>query len=279
MTKHAPTFFLGTYLFWFLFGGVAAESGLPAQEKSEELIRKILERCADYYEHLTEIWLTMLCRETVEEEIFNFRVGQGRVILSADPDRELKNEKNTYVSEYQLVLVQGKIEEKRRLLIKNGQALNQAVENLGARTYKNRIPFLEPLGILDQDGQRSFDFRINKLGHWNGEKIAVLRAVPREKEKREYLSAEAWVALDDLSILKLELQQRFLGDFDGIEKTSEGLKAEPRIKISSEFLFMNDGIRFPTSYIIEESYVEPKLRKFLRSMTKVTYENYRVQVD
>jgi hypothetical protein len=272
-------FFLGAFLFWFLFGSVSGDSGLPGQEKSEELLGKIIARWADYYKNLTDIRLTMLCRETVEEEIFNFRVGKGWIISSTDPDQDLKNEKNIYISEYRLALTQGKIEEKRTLLAKNGLALNQVVENLGARTYKNKIPFLEPLGILDQDGQKSFDFRIIKQGHWNGEKVAVLRAVPRDKEKREYFSAEAWVALNDLSLLKLELSQRFQGDFDGIEKTSEGLKAEPRIKISLEFLFIIDGIRFPTSYSIEESYVEPKLRKFLRSMTTVTYENYRVQVD
>jgi len=91
------------------------------------------------------------------------------------------------------------------LLEKNGIPVQQAVENLEARTYKNIIPLLEPLGILDQDGQRSFDFRIIKQGHWNGEKVAILRAIPRDDEKGEYFSAEAWVALHDLSLLKLEL--------------------------------------------------------------------------
>jgi hypothetical protein len=279
MRKPASIVLLGASLIWLHLGSATGKSGVPGQEKSEELLGKILARCADYYQFLREIRLTLLCRETVQEEIFGFRKGQGRIFSQADPNRHLRNEKNSYISEYQLTLTQGKIEEQRVLLAKNGLAINQAVENLGTRTYKNRIPFLEPLGILDQDGQGSFDFRIVKQGHWNGIKVAILKAIPRDDEKRDYFSAEAWIALHDLSLLRLELSQRFLGDWDGIEKTSEGQEVEPRIKISLEFLFMKDGIRFPTSCTIEESYVEPKRNKFLRSMTTVTCEKHRVQVD
>jgi hypothetical protein len=61
------------------------------------------------------------------------------------------------------------------------------------------------------------------------------------------------------------------GNIQRIEVIGKILSAEPRLTWFTEYGLEKNGVRFPTRDVTEEAYLNPKGKKFLRSLTTVTY--------
>ncbi|MCK4824962.1 hypothetical protein KA005_54935, partial [bacterium] len=57
--------------------------------------------------------------------------------------------------------------------------------------------------------------------------------------------------------------------------TAEGLEVKPLITYISEYSFEKNGLKFPTMYLIKETYIGPNQERFIRSETTVSYDDYK----
>ena len=247
-------------------------SGLQKNNRID--LEKILKKCTEYCERLSQSSLLFSCREKIEEKIYHSHPDSGR-ILKYPADKQLrKNEIYTYVYDYKFSLRDKRIEESRVLVEENGQKKHEEDARLKTKMFKDKIVLFEPIGLLSEEWQRHHEYKLSKETKLKKEKSILIEAIPRSYEESNLLSAKLWVSEDDFSVLKIEWTQTSLGGFEGIAKTAEGLEVKPRIMFVSEFALEKNGIRFPSKYLIKETYIGPDQKRFIRSETQIRYDNH-----
>jgi len=254
------------HIFSFLASG--------SQENIQLNLEKILKKCAEYCERLSQSSLLFSCRETIEEKIYHSHPDSGRILIFPGDKQFRKNEIYTYVYDYKFSLKDNRIEESRVLVEENGQKKREEDARLKTKMFKDKIVLFEPISLLSESWQRQHEYKMIKEIKLKGEKSILIEAIPRSYEENSLLSAKLWFSEEDFSVLKIEWTQTSLGGFEGIAKTAEGLEVKPRIMFISEFALEKNGIRFPSKYIIKETYIGPDQKRFIRSETQVRYNDY-----
>ena len=99
---------------------------------------------------------------------------------------------------------------------------------------------------------------------------------PKKNNNTNRLYGKVWVKRKDYSILKIEFEPESLGNYQTILAIAKKINAKPRLILESEYDYEKNGIRFPSSYLVRESYISRRGgRRFNRSETKVTYKDYK----
>ena len=62
-------------------------------------------------------------------------------------------------------------------------------------------------------------------------------------------------------------------NYDVIEELAKKLKAEPQVKLITEYGFEKKGIRFPSKHSQSEEYINLKGVRFIKSETTVNFRN------
>ena len=238
-------------------------------QETETNLEKIMTACAQYCDILKKARLNFTCTEVIEERIYH-----PFITIRIDSFRTYKREINKYIYDYQLIKEGDKITEQRILLKEQGEDKYEKGSDLKTQRFDYRFVINGPIGVIDRDWQQHFDYKISGNEVINNKRTVVLEASPKSSSSVEHLFGKIWVDLDDFSILKIEWNQTSIGNFEAIKKTAEELNAVPNMKMSSEYFYEKNGIRFPSQYIIEEKY-KAGPRILTKSKLTVTYKDYK----
>ena len=249
-----------------------------ADSNSSDLIdlETILKKCAEYCERLANSSLFFICNEKIKEEIYHygpkvFTLDRTAAYLSTRPQ---EIEKNVYVYDYQLIRKDNEIKEQRILIEENGKKKQEKDAPLKTRIFKHKNIIMGPIGLLSEYWQRFHDYEIIKEDKLKGDKAIVIEAIPKSGQNLNHLFGKIWVRKSDFSILRIDWNQTSIENYEILEDVAKKEKIKPRIILIAEYAFEKNGIRFPSRYAIEESYISPA-RRFIASKNTVIYEEYK----
>ncbi len=242
----------------------------------------ILKKCAEYCEKLSNSVLDFVCTEKITEVINRYSPRSRRNSLSVRVfQMNAKGEivspitKNVYIYDYQLIRKENKIRERRILLKENGKTMNEEDAQLKTKRFEHKHVMFGPIGLLSEQSQQYYDYKIVKEKGYKGEKVYVLEITPKPSIEIEALFGKAWIKKSDFSILKIEWNPISLRNYEKIEKIAKKLRAKLEITFVSEYDFEKNNIRFPSKYLVKEVYRTPRQGTFLKSEIKVIYKKYK----
>ena len=248
----------------FIIISIQSFSHIENSEKKDQAeLELILKKCAEYCERLDNVSLHFICQEKITEEILKGNIG---FVV-----------RNIYIYDYQLIRKANKIVEQRILIKENGRKKNDLDAQLKTSRFHHKYIVFGPIGLLSQEEQKNYEYKILKEVTYKKDKAVILEALPKFPGEFNALYGKIWIRKKDFAILKIEWNQESLENFEDIEKLAEELEAKPLITFISEYEFEKNKIRFPNKYSIEESYL-PRFvvgEKIIWSQTTVIYDNYK----
>jgi hypothetical protein len=131
-----------------------------------------------------------------------------------------------------------------------------------------------PVGFLSRYWQTRFHYALSGREELDGKKTIIISVTPDEVREENYYSGRIWVDEADSSILKIEWEPKSLAGFEDKAASSIGT-LKRKISMATIFGTIKNGIRFPSSQIIEESYLTANDKEHLKYKAEYRYENYR----
>jgi hypothetical protein len=258
--------------------GAAALSGriwsAPAPHSATaDPLPQILEKTKAYCQRLTNASLDFICREKIDEReyspplrLFSTMATPGRrrvTSLSLEYD-------------YQLVRKAGAVDEKRVLLRENKEPRNEPDAVLKTKLYKHKYLIYGPVALLGETWQPKHTYAYLGEESVGGEKAYLVEASPWGPPETNLIYGKVWVRAKDFAVLKIEWDQRSLGNYEKVLQMAKsiGPQAEPRISIVGYYGVEKNGIRFLDRLTLYEDY-ESGGGLFRASETTVLYKDYR----
>jgi hypothetical protein len=258
--------------------------GLPAQASAP--LAALLAKAADYCRRLEAAAFDFVCREEIVETLDpNLDIDRkipppdGRQTEFLGPSIVLsraRKVRSSYVYDYQCVRAAGKLREVRNQIEENGKPV--AVPNAALKTAAVvwGTALLAPVGVFGERFQPGYDFTISGDGRVGATSVVVVEARPKPAAPpSRNLYGKAWVDPATGDILRIEWSESRVGRFDVFEKRGQLYKRTPRLVIRSEFSAEKNGVRFPSRLTVEEAYLKPSGKAFVRSRTDVVYKDFR----
>ena len=234
---------------------------LSAQENSPEDLDAILNKCAVYCEKLKRSALDLVCKEKVTQVIYYKSIRR----KSRNKDEVVEKD---WVYDYQLIRKNQKIKEQRILLQEDGNKWNLGKAKLDTRYFRHEFMILGPLSLIGEDKQSNHDYNIIGEEELWGNEVIIIEAVPKVEFTLDHLWGQIWLDKNDFSILKIKWNQESI-------EGQESLGQDVKIDITTEYSFEKSGIRFPSLYTLEASFMSMKWKKFVRTKIMVVYEDYK----
>ncbi len=272
------TIFLVIFLI-FLSAQFFSQTGDPKTSNQDELTQ-ILEKSAEYCKKLSSAVLDFICNEKISEEINSGESGGARLVEETDYGAIYdvtipKNEKNTYIYDYQMIRKDNKISDRRILLRENGDKKNEVDVQIKTKRFKHHNLIFGPIALLAELMQPQYNYKIIEREKFKGDKVVVIEATPKNTNKTDNPYGKLWIKEDDFSIVKIEWNQDSLPNQDFFVEDAEKFNSRPEIKIYTEYAFEKNGIRFPSKYSVIETYYRKGKKNFIRSRMFVTYKDYK----
>jgi hypothetical protein len=268
---------LGAAFFLALLVGAAAPGGPPlaaAQDApASDLLERILEKTEIYCRRLGKVSLDFVCRERIEERLFDPPRLISAVAACA-PSRRVENVSLEY--DFQLVRKGDTIDERRTLIREGKEPRNVPDAALKTRIYKHKYLVFGPGGFFSEYWRPKHTYALLGEEDVEGDKAYLIEAAPAGPEEPGLIYGKAWVRKRDFAIVKIEWDQRSLGNFDKILATARaiGRQAEPRVSVIGYFGVEKNGIRFPDRLVIREDYRSTRgIHRY--SEATVRYEDYK----
>jgi len=283
--KKILIFFVSFILFTFP-QNISAQN-IPEDKATQIKLIRILGKTREYCSRLKNAAFYFVCMEEITEKIDHSRDRVLNIMVQAPLSSRSNNkvetrfetpnklEENKYVYDYQLIHKDYETKESRILLEENGDKKNEKDAQLKTQFFRYQKVLFGPIDLLSEYWQRHHDYKIVKEEILKGEKAIVIEAIPKPSLKQRHLFGKIWVKESDFSVMKIEWNQKNIGNFLVIEEIARRYKAEPRITLIAEYDIEKKKIRFPSRYFIEEAYISQKGKKFIRSKTEVIYKDYR----
>jgi hypothetical protein len=235
-----------------------------------DLLAKILEKTSYYCYRLERISLDFVCREEIEEHQFH------PPVRLASPGGSGRGAHVSLAYDYQLVRSGPSIEEKRILLEENGHRRNEPDAPLKTKLYKHKNLVFGPVGLFGEAWQSRHTYRLLGEEMVDKDKAFLVEAAPSGDPEPSLIYGKVWVRESDFAILKIEWDQRSLGNFGAIEAMARtiGHEAEPKIEIVGTYGIEKNGVRFLSRLTVYEDY-DSKVGKVRASQTEVRYKDYK----
>jgi hypothetical protein len=259
-------------LFVQAFPRAARASGPPDIQAGDPLPR-ILEKAQIYCRKLGASSLHFTCREKIDERQYS---PPQRIFSNLRAPDQAKLIRVTLEYDYQLVRKGESIEEKRILLKENNKPRNEPDAVLKTKLYKHKNLVFGPGALLSEYWQTRHAYTYLGEEKVDGEKTFLIEASPAGEPDRDLVYGKAWIRQKDFAIVKIEWDQRCLGNYSMILGTAKALghEAEPRISVVGTYGLEKNGIRFPDRLTIREEYTSTR-GIFRVSETKVLYTDYK----
>jgi len=252
----------------------------PASEQqgrpTVDPLPQILEKTRDYCRRLATASLYFVCRERIDERQFS------PPLLFPSSAIGVRRHVTNVSLEYDYQLVRSgapneeNVEEKRTLIKENGQPRNEPNASLKTKLYKHKYLVFGSVGLLGEYWQPRHLYVYLGEDVVDKEKTFLIEASPAGPPEPDLLYGKVWVREKDFAIVKIEWDQRGLGNFGKVKQMAEmiGHGAEPRISIICLYGIEKNGIRFPDRLTTREDY-DSKIGLFRVSETTVVYRDYK----
>ncbi|HSA97437.1 MAG TPA: hypothetical protein VLJ16_15405 [Acidobacteriota bacterium] len=254
---------------WIAPTASAGPSSAPARE---DPLPQILEKTRDYCRRLGASSLYFVCREKIDERQYSPPL----VILSNASAPQAKLTRVLLEYDYQLVRKGESVEEQRVLLKENKQPRNEPGAELKTRLYKHKNLVFGPGAFFSEYWQPRHAYTCVGEDLVGKDDTFVIEAAPAGAPEPDLVYGKAWVRKKDFAIVKIEWDQRCLGNYDQVLAVANriGHQAEPRLAIACTYGIDKNGIRFPDKMTIREEYWSTR-GTYRISETTVRYEDYR----
>lgn len=267
---------------------------LPYEELEVPLNEELqmgLDKCTEYCLKLSESALYYICHEEVKEKFKSISMEQG-VVLSMvgspdlHPNEVIKtenrilslvgSEKNFYLYDYQLIKKEGKIDEKRILLDKDGKSVIPENKSLDMAPSLSLKPILVPVQIFGIEQRSKFVFRLADDERIQGKLAYVIEAFLRPGQTGYIRQWKTWVDKTDFRIVKIEILSDIVEGFEHILKECRQYYLKPHFKSTHYYTIDKNGLLFPSRSEIRVEYSGLLFKKMdLKSEYKITYKDYR----
>jgi hypothetical protein len=201
-------------------------------------------------------------------------MGGGRPYWSANPNSGDKND-HAYLFDYQFVRREGKVEEKRVLLEKDGKKASPKTPLPGNRPFNFSDVLLAPVQLLDERFFEYYAYRLLGKERVDGAEAWILEVKPRLTAVSMYLGARIWLKTDDASVLRIEWDPSTFGNYETVLARAKSYKAAPELRSASEFGIEKNGLRFPSADVTEEAYRGEDGKLFVRARTSIVYRDHK----
>jgi hypothetical protein len=259
-----------------LLAGAALSGPLPRRSQDApdaDLLGRILEKTEIYCRRLGKVSLDFICRERIEERLFE----PPRLISAVTTSGSSRRVTSVSLEyDFQLIRKGDTIEEKRTLLREGKEPRNEPDAVLKTKIYKHKYLVFGPGGFFSEYWQPKHRYTLLGEEDVEGEKAYVIEAMPAGPVEPELIYGKAWIRKKDFAIVRIEWDQRSLGNYDNILRTAEALGrgAEPQVSVVGHYGVEKNGIRFPDRLVIHEDYRSTKgIHRY--SEATVRYEDYK----
>ncbi len=259
----------------------------PAQETEAPAdLAILLEKAAAYCRRLESSVLDFVCREEVDEEVDATLEGLKnpaplptwalpKNMPSMSVQRAVKY-RVSCVYDYQYVRAEGRIKERRILLLQNGKKKNVPDTPLLISSLAYRNAMLGPVNLFAERTQALYGFRAAGRAKFEKRPVAVVEATPKADVVDPLcLSGKAWIDPPSGDILRIEWTQKPSANPEAFEDRARQAKGRLRLTVRTEFSKEKNGLRFPSRIWIQEAYVRESGRAFVRSETDVKYKDFK----
>ncbi len=230
----------------------------PEETAMEDRLDKVMRKAATYCDRLRKSAFHFFCNEKISEFIDHKIDWKGNVF------RRSTSLKQTFLYEYQLLKENGEITETRTMKRRLGVKVNEPNAELQTMGFKYERLIFGPVALMGRYWFPFHHYSIVKEENIKGENFVVIDTFPLEHLKDNHLFGKIWVSETDGSILKIIYCPKSMGSSDRFVKTEEKYGAKADVLFCAEFEVFKRGIRFPSRYRINETYVFPDGKRFLR---------------
>lgn len=249
-------------------------------------ITAVVESARKYCAKMDKAALDFICLERIKEESNTRRGPIGTAIgggvnawgqstglkTKAAPPESF----NTVVSQYNYMYVRrgGSVTEKRDLLKRSGEEIEQKDAPLTTRHFKFNDVFFGPSMLLGEAAAAEHDYTFVENDKIKRDPVVVVACNAKPEWVGKTLTGKAWVRVKDGAVLRISWDPESFSGWKEVEAIAEDLKMNPAITSETEFGIERNGIRFPTRDRTEETYKKGSMT-FTRSMVTVTYDDYK----
>ncbi len=256
----------------------------PAEPKNEARaaeVASLLEKSAAYCRKLENAALNFVCYEYVSEQIFLPK----SVVNESSSDVTLFNpgtqgnarrpRAREWAYDYQLIRTGGQTREKRALLMEDGEKRREENVELRPTRFIHKNLVIGPIGLFGAAAQALHSYTFVKEGKVDDEPALVVEATPQKKTAAS-IYGKAWLRKKDGAVLRIEWEPTSIDEYEKIVQFSVKIGYRPKLVFLSEYGFEKNGLRFPNSYEVIESYVGLATTwGNVFSKTTVTYKDYK----
>ncbi|HPW17854.1 MAG TPA: hypothetical protein PLP83_05680, partial [Candidatus Aminicenantes bacterium] len=220
-------------------------------QTAEEPLARILEKADIYCRRLGKSSLHFVCREKIDERQYNPPL---RILSNVVRGGPPKVTRVVLEYDYQLVGKGESVEEKRVLLRENKQVRNEPDAELKTKLYKHKFLVFGPGGLFGEYWQPRHAYRLAGEERIGKDEAYVVEASAPGTPEPDLIYGKAWVRKKDYAILKIEWDQRCLGNYGQVLAMARSLghEAEPRLSVACAYGVEKNGIRFPDRLDVRE---------------------------
>ncbi len=265
-------------------------------------MKRILQGAADYCDRLKKSAFHFYCQEKVHET---------RIPISAaekiDPHIDEVSQKKManvaldqirtkaythvkgYVFGYRLIKQGSQIKESRDWISSTDNIKVEREQVVKPSIFFTEKAIFAPITLLDRSRQKNYDYQFIRLDTHKNRQTALIKAVPRKKNKADSIYGNIWIDMEDFSVMKIEADPKSIRGYDKLKELARKLRTRLYLSLVSEFDEIHDGIRFPTKVHMLEKYKGGRIiasfrdqRGWERTRTEFLYSDYRffsVQTD
>lgn len=261
-----------------------APAPVPSQDQAP--LAALLAKAVDYGRRLEAAAFDFVCREEISETLDpNLDIDRklsppdGRQTEFLGPSIVLsraRKVRSSYVYDYQCVRSGGKLREVRNQVEENGKPVSVPNADLKTSVVVWGTALLAPVGLFAERFQPDYDFTVHGTDRIDARPVVLVEARPKPgAPPSRNLYSKAWIDPATGDILRIEWSESRVGRFDVFEKRGQLYKRTPRLVIRSDFSAEKNGIRFPSRLTVEEAYLKPSGKAFVRSRTDVVYKDFK----
>lgn len=264
---------------------LVAFASLQTKAKDQD-ISAIVESARKYIDRLDKAALSFVCSEKVIEESNTRRRPSGTTVVGgADylgrPQglsiRGAQAESfNVMTSFYNYMYARkgGTITEKRDLLKKSGDEIEQKDAPITTRHFKFNDIFFGPSMLLSEAAAAEHEYTFVENDKIKREPVVLIDCAAKPGWAGKTLTGKAWIRVKDGAVMRIEWNPSSFSGYKEVEAIAEDLGMNPAIESVTEFGIEKNGLRFPTRDRTEETYKKGSMT-FTRSMVTVTYDDYK----
>ena len=166
----------------------------------------------------------------------------------------------------------GLLKESRKILL---EELDNNQFGAPVRSYSIKKPLHGPHTLVGFGWQKMFDYRILGREKIFNEDTLIIEAIPQRLSMLNNMSGKLWISRTDGSILKIEWYFHRVQNRKQLRIKGLILDMEPQLEFISEYNFKRKGIRYPSRFLIRETYIKDGNRVFVKLTAESKYEKYR----